>query len=442
MSISPTAISIHAAQRKLFVGIAVVTLALLAIVIADLASGGRPDPPALRAAAILLDGPWRFHTGDDPHWADASTDDSGWEQIDMTPAPGRHDGDVGLPDYVDGWMAHGHPCYRGYAWYRRTVAVPPGSASWDILGPSLVDHGYELYWNGLLLGGSGRIGATPRLVGTRPLKFALPAKAAGSRGVIAIRAYMSPKSKGNATAGGMHSAPLLAPQPIGNALHRAHWQRTVAGYIVDAIEPIAMLALIGLMLWCRSFSVHKGWMILAAIALALTAVRRASNAIASWTDLEDLHAYAWIATWISAPAVAAWALAWNRWRLPPWRTIDVAALGLAVAGTIGAAIHSSSVTSYSRLASIALFVVIGARIVRGGPARILALVTMASIMAAIFGGELIDPIGVPGIWFPFGIGVSRTQYVYALAVPLLAILLVQTLGPERSPTDAIEAAVR
>lgn len=436
-STSPTVTSIDTAQRKLIVGVVVVTLAALAIVIADLASGGRPDPPTLRAAAILLDGPWRFHTGDDPRWADANTDDSGWERIDMTPVPGSHDGDVGLPDYVSGWMAHGHPGYRGYAWYRRTVAAPAGPASWDILGPTLVDHGYELYWNGRLLGGSGRLGPAPRLVGTRPLRFALPADAAGAKGVIAVRAYMSPRSAGSATAGGMHSAPMLAPRPIAEALHRAHWQRTIAGYIVDAIEPIAMVALIGLMLWGRSFSGHKGFLIFAGIALALTAARRLSNAIASWTDLEDLKAYAWVATWISAPTLAAWALAWNRWRLPPWRIIDVAALGLAVAGTIGAAIHSSSLTSGSRLASIALFVVIGVRIARRGPARILALVTLASIMAAVFGGELLDPMGVPGIWFPFGIGVSRTQYVYAIAIPLLAILIVRTLGPKRSATDAI-----
>jgi hypothetical protein len=49
-----------------------------AIVIADLARGGRPDPQALRAAATTLDGAWRFHAGDDPQWADAHTDDSGF----------------------------------------------------------------------------------------------------------------------------------------------------------------------------------------------------------------------------------------------------------------------------------------------------------------------------------------------------------------------------
>ena len=59
--------------------------------------------------------------------------------------------------------------------------------------------------------------------------------------------------------------------------------------------------------------------------------------------------------------------------------------------------------------------------------RILAVVVLASIITAFFGGELLDPIGVPGIWFPFGIGVSRTQYIYAIAVPLLALLIVRTI---------------
>ena len=86
----------------------------------------------------------------------------------MTASPGSHDGDVGLPDYVGGWMAHGHPGYHGYAWYRRAVTVPSGSASWDILGPTLVEDGYELYWNGQRLGGSGRLGPSPRVVVTRP----------------------------------------------------------------------------------------------------------------------------------------------------------------------------------------------------------------------------------------------------------------------------------
>jgi hypothetical protein len=57
--ISSTATPSYAAQRKLIFGIVLVTLVVLAIVIAELAGGGRPDPQTLRAAAILLDGSWR-----------------------------------------------------------------------------------------------------------------------------------------------------------------------------------------------------------------------------------------------------------------------------------------------------------------------------------------------------------------------------------------------
>ena len=97
-TVGTTATSIDATQRKLMLGIVIGTLLAFVTVITDLARGGRPDPPALRAAATLLDGSWRFHVGDAPHGADADMDDGGWETIDMTPIPGSHDGDVGLPD--------------------------------------------------------------------------------------------------------------------------------------------------------------------------------------------------------------------------------------------------------------------------------------------------------------------------------------------------------
>jgi len=172
---------------------------------------------------------------------------------------------------------------------------------------------------------------------------------------------MLPGSGASADGGGMHSAPILAPRPVSDGLHRAHWERTIAGYIVDAIEPIAMLAVIGLALAYRSRSSHKNFLIFASIALALMASRRLKNAIVAWTDLQDLTTYAWLATVMWVPAVAAWVLAWNHWCPRPWRSIDVSPVVLAVAATIGALIHSASVTRGSRLGSIALFVLIGAR---------------------------------------------------------------------------------
>jgi len=433
---------VEALQRKLILGIVVAASSTFALVVADLWMGGRPDPPALRAAATLLDGPWRFRTGDDPRWADAGTDDRDWESIDLTAAPGSHDGDVGLPDYVGGWMSRGHADYRGHAWYRRAVTVPASERSWVILGPTQVEHVYELYWNGRRLGGVGRIEPEPRLVGTRPMRFALPAESAGTRGLLAIRVFMLPGSGAGADGGGLHSAPILAPGPIGDELHRVQWNRTIAGYVVDAIEPLCMLFVIGLALGCRPRSNRKSFLLFACVALLLMGARRLNNAIVAWTDLQDLRTYSWLASWMWVPAVGAWILAWNRWSARPWRSIDGAAVVLTVAGIAGAVSHVANVTTATRLGFLALFVVIAARIARDGPLRTLALATLTSIVASYFGAELLDPLGVPGIGFPLGIGVSRTQFIYAVLIPLVAILIARTVQARGDdfPTSAPRTA--
>ena len=53
---------------------------------------------------LLLDAPWRFHPGDDPHFADPSFDDASWPQI----PPGQTVGSLGLPTIQQG----------EYSWYR------------------------------------------------------------------------------------------------------------------------------------------------------------------------------------------------------------------------------------------------------------------------------------------------------------------------------------
>jgi hypothetical protein len=428
--------SVDAPQRRRIAAILVAMVVVLVAVGIDLATGGRPDPPALRAAATVLDGAWRFRTGDDPHWADVAADDRDWETIDLTAPPGSHDGDVGLPDYVAGWMARGHPGYHGFAWYRRAVTVPATAPSWDILGPTLVDHGYELYWNGRLLGGSGRIGADPRLVATRPTRFALPDSAAGTQGVLAIRVFMLPPGGPSADGGGLHTAPMLAPRPVAEGLHRAQWARTVAGYIADAVEPIVMFALIALALTVGSRTTYHSFLMWTCVALAFMAERRLNNAIVAWTDLQQLTTYSWLASWLWVPAVAAWAVAWNRWPARPWRSVDVSAMVLAIGALVAIALHSARATRDVRLAFIALFVMIAMRVVRGGTMRVLALATLAAVVAGLFGGELLDPLGVPGIWFPFGIGVSRTQYIYAIVIPLLAVLIVRASSSPSRETSA------
>ncbi|SFS13889.1 hypothetical protein SAMN05216570_2966 [Dyella sp. OK004] len=424
---SPVGMAPDTPRRIFVIWIVVVSLLALGGTIAVLAIGGRPDPSALRAAAPLLDGAWRFHIGDDPHWADADVDDSGWETMDLSAPASSHDGDVGLPNYVGGWMVHGHPGYQGYAWYRRTVTVPAGNRAWDVLGPTAVDDGYELYWNGVRLGGSGRLGASPRVVGTRPMIFALPADTVGTRGVLTIRAFMQPGNDANPDGGGIHVAPTLAPRPESYALYRVEWWRTIAGYIVEVVEPLAMFALIGLALAVRRRSSHPGFIAFVCIALALSAVKRLDNAIVSWTDLMSLPTYAWLSKVLWMPfSLAAWTLAWNRWSTRASRAVDGAALLLTLVGIVSGLMQLAAMTHVFRLGLLVLLVLIAVRILRSGPMRGMAVATMATILVSQYAGEL-GSIGVPTIWFPFGIGVTLTQYVYAIAIPLLALLIVRTL---------------
>src|SRR5579872_1283872 len=57
-------------------------------------------PISLGNAAVALDGPWKFHVGDNARWSAPDFDDSAWELVDLTPPAGAHDDDVGLTGYV------------------------------------------------------------------------------------------------------------------------------------------------------------------------------------------------------------------------------------------------------------------------------------------------------------------------------------------------------
>jgi hypothetical protein len=177
----------------------------------------------------------------------------------------------------------------------------------------LVEDGYELYWNGAMLGGSGRLGLHPRVVGTRPLRFVLPADAAGTRGMLAIRTYMLPGSAASRDGGGMHSPPILAPQATGAALHRGTMGKDHRGLRRrrDRADRHAGAHRPGARCWRRSR--RKRFLAFACIALALTAARRLNNAIVAWTDLQSLTTYASLASVMWVPTMVAWALAWNRW---------------------------------------------------------------------------------------------------------------------------------
>src|SRR5579862_3670848 len=133
-------------------------------------------PIVLGRSVVPLNGPWKFHLGDDSHWSESDFDDCDWETVDLTPEPGAHDGDVGLSGYVPGWTAMGHTGYSGYAWYRIHLRVSgAGDGSLAIAGPAAADDAYQLYFNGRLLGGIGDFSRESSVVySIQPRIFTLP----------------------------------------------------------------------------------------------------------------------------------------------------------------------------------------------------------------------------------------------------------------------------
>ncbi len=95
-----------------------------------------------REPVASLDGLWRFHTGDNPDWANPNFDDSQWPLL-------RSD---------ESWAKQGYKGYSGYAWYRFTVQLPAGLDHLSILLPPLMTS-YQVFVDGKQVGSFGQMPA-------------------------------------------------------------------------------------------------------------------------------------------------------------------------------------------------------------------------------------------------------------------------------------------
>jgi hypothetical protein len=127
---------------------------------------------ATRFGDLVTVGPnWLFAPDDNPAWASPAIDDSGWKIV-STEKP--------LTDYG----------YRDFhfAWYRIHIHLRPGTHNLTV-GTSDISGNFEVYANGVRLGGSGKM--TERLLVAQKslVSYAVPDSLIGERGdlVLAIR---------------------------------------------------------------------------------------------------------------------------------------------------------------------------------------------------------------------------------------------------------------
>ena len=400
-----------------------------------------------------LNGPWRFHAGDDLHWADPDFDDSAWETIDLTPPPGAHDSNVGLSGYAPGWQAKGHRGYFGYAWYRLRVSVnaSPGE-SLALCGPLYVDSAYQMFVNGRLVGGLGDFSARTPVARNnhRPTIFPLPKSSAlasaENKGFLdlAVRVWMGPWALRSSDTGGIHIAPALGTMPGAEALYEHQWFETIRGYLVDAVEAVLFLLLAAMVCLLipldRSSSAYP-WM---ATALILTGLARGNQAVFFWGRFETIHEFEIFTILLFVPlSLAAWTLTWPSWlglRDAAWIRPVVAVLTPLYVGLelsrrtwfYGVFPRWAGVSTNICLILVRLvFVLLTFRILFRSMSRQrregwLAPLSILLVSVGLYAQEL-SMLHIPGIWFPFGTGVSRTEYAYAAFDVVLFLLLSRRL---------------
>ncbi|HEX5314500.1 MAG TPA: hypothetical protein VFX38_06305, partial [Gammaproteobacteria bacterium] len=267
----------------------------------------------------------------------------------------------------------------------------------------------------------------------------LPPDAANAHdGVIAIRVWMRPGLGGRGPdAGGIHIPPTLGTTEAIGAQYQREWLQTFYGYIVEVVEPLAFV-LLALLAWCFRGAISRGrfvpWL---CAALLLTAAYRLNQAVYAWMPYESLFMYGFVHLVLIPLGLAAWVMTWRHWyQLERWRwltyaigIITVLSVATVLSVVLGLKLPQGMFGMLRHIWRTPLAIVLVATAIVGlrkrQPDRVLAFIVVMLVGASQFGW--LETLGVPGIWFPFGVGVSLTQYLYAGIIVGLAALLIRSV---------------
>jgi hypothetical protein len=137
---------------------------------------------------------WKFKKGDNEQWKDPNLDDSNWQEL-IVPAA---------------WDFQGYRDYDGFGWYRVTVDIPTSAKKESLmLMLGRIDDIDQTYWNGELIGETGRIrsdGSVRKIREEyrefRAYKIPYSLIKYGQKNVIAVRVY------DNMVDGGIYEGPI------------------------------------------------------------------------------------------------------------------------------------------------------------------------------------------------------------------------------------------
>ena len=206
-----------------------------------------PLPVQLGESAVDLFGPWSFHTGDDPAWANTDFQDGSWEKVSLHSPDDPAKPVLGTGSPVPGWTAQGHARYAGYAWYRLHVDVQGATERLALKMPDGFDDAYQVFVNGQQIGQYGYFGPKKVLAYyAQPRGFRLPANLRNGPITIAIRMWMDSGTRFNMPdAGGLHGPPMLGLAPEIATQVRVDWDDVAHDLGSGFLEILVLLLALG-----------------------------------------------------------------------------------------------------------------------------------------------------------------------------------------------------
>jgi hypothetical protein len=287
----------------------------------------------LGESSAALVGPWKFQIGDDPAWAQPDFNDSGWEDVDLTPD---------RSGFAPGWTARGHAGHSGYAWYRVQVEVQGAKRSLALKMPDSFDDAYQVFVNGQRLGEFGRFtdhGVTA--YSGLPTAFRLPKTVRDGKVLIAIRMWMDSATPFNSPdAGGLREPPELGFASVIASQVRLDWDdqgHLVGSGFLEMLVLLFSLLMALTLFWLDRQERSYLWLALVCEAILL------GNAVVlldNFTTWIGLTTSVLLIDVIAKPLeIGLWVIFWGYWfrldriqilRRTVWSLVVVLAVGTAM----------------------------------------------------------------------------------------------------------------
>ncbi|HTW46022.1 MAG TPA: SpoIIE family protein phosphatase [Acidobacteriaceae bacterium] len=302
-------------MRRLLLFVLFASLCVSAALAQNPASTAPQINITLGHSIVAIDGPWRFHIGDNPQWSNPTFDDSAWETTNVGTPADSYDPNMGVGGFVPGWTAKGHPGYSGFAWYRIRIHLTGADGPLSLLAPSDVDDSYQVFVNGRLLGSFGNFNRRlPSIYDTQPRMFRIPASVAqnspGGALSIAFRFYMAPRELLQIDPGGMHNPPYIGFTSAIVPVYHVQWENAFRPSASPLVEFFIYLLFALLFLMLYAFDRSERILLLPIIACTLACLYMLILVLTDNTSLLTASQSNYLGILLVPSFRALWALTW------------------------------------------------------------------------------------------------------------------------------------